>query len=285
MISGVLSYNILASGWLSAAVRFIRSAALVSPLVLAACAQTPTDPEARAAYDQANDPAEPTNRTIFAANQWVDRNALQPAARAYEDYVPNGVRKSLRNFTLNLKEPSVLVNDTLQANFTRAWTTTQRFAVNTTVGGAGLFDVATDWDLLRHDADFGQTFGVWGMGSGPSVQLPLLGPSNVRDATGMVAGFFANPLGFVPGTTIQTIQMASMGVGALDQRAAMLKTTDELEKTSFDYYATLRSMQAQRRAAFVEEGRAGEPPAGVNIGPVTRAPAESSAPDILREGQ
>jgi phospholipid-binding lipoprotein MlaA len=121
-----------------------RGPAIVSILCLVACASVPTDPEARAAYEQANDPAEPTNRTIFAANQFVDRNALRPVARAYDDYVPGRVRKGLHNFVSNLKEPGIAVNDVLQANFSRAWNTTQRFVINSTVGGAGLFDVASD---------------------------------------------------------------------------------------------------------------------------------------------
>lgn len=260
------------SGPLSAiAAAPIRGPAIVSMLFLVACAHVPTDPDERAAYDRANDPAEPTNRAIFAGNQFVDHNALQPVARAYEDHVPSRVRKSLHNFVSNLKEPEIAVNDTLQANFGRAWNTTQRFVINSTVGGAGLFDVASDWDRPHHDADFGQTLGVWGIGTGPSVQLPLFGPSNVRDTVGKVGDFLADPLNFIPGGAMSTIGSAGSGVGVLDGRADMLSTTDALEKTSVDYYAALRSMQAQRRAALVEEGKAGGPP-GVIIGPITPAP-------------
>lgn len=286
MVARVLGDNISALGWLSVTAPFARRVALLSLLVLVGCATAPADPDARAAYDQANDPAEPTNRTIFAGNQWVDRNALQPAARAYQDNVPSGVRRSLRNFTLNLKGPSILVNDVMQGNFNRAWTTTQRFVVNTTVGGLGLFDVATDWDLARHDADFGQTFGVWGMGPGPSAHLPLFGPSNVRDTAGRLAGFVINPLG--SGDAMQTVQMTSMGVSVVDQRAETLPVTENLEKTSLDYYAALRSMHAQHRVAFVEEGRegrAGAPGASVKIGPAVPAPAETPASDKPEEGQ
>jgi phospholipid-binding lipoprotein MlaA len=258
--------------WSIVAALLARGPSLVSLLLLAACAHAPTDPEARAAYDRANDPAEPTNRTIFAGNQFVDRNALQPVARAYENHVPDRMRKSLHNFVSNLKEPGVAINDTLQANFSRAWVTTQRFVINTTVGGAGFFDVATDWDRPHHQADFGQTFGVWGIGTGPSVQLPLLGPSNARDAVGTVVGFVANPLSFVSGGVASGIEIGSGAVGAVDGRAELLSTTDNLEKTSLDYYASLRSMQAQRRAALVEEGKAGGPPGHVDIGPVTPVP-------------
>lgn len=244
-----------------------RYVAVVALMLMTGCAQVPTDPEGRAAYDQTNDPGEPTNRVIFEGNQWIDRNALQPVARAYDDYLPDRVKKSVKNFSQNLKAPSVLVNDALQANFSRAWTTTQRFVVNTTVGGAGLFDVATDWDLPYHDADFGQTFGVWGIGTGPSVQLPFLGPSNLRDGTGRVIGFFANPLSFAGSETLGTIQLVGTGTGMVDQRASMLKTTDDLEANSLDYYVTLRSIYAQRREALVEEGKIGAVGPRVILGP------------------
>jgi phospholipid-binding lipoprotein MlaA len=232
-----------------------RAAALALSLALGACAEVPTDPLARTAYDEANDPAEPTNRVIFDGNQWFDRNALQPAARAYQEYVPGGVRNGLRNFSQNLKAPFVLVNDVLQGNMTRAWTTTQRFVVNTTVGGAGLFDVASDWDLPAHEADFGQTLGVWGVGTGPSVQLPLLGPSNLRDTAGTAFGFFGDPVAYIPG--VQIVQLPGAGIGMFDERARMLRVTDDLEKNSVDYYVALRSLSAQRRAALVEEGKTG----------------------------
>jgi phospholipid-binding lipoprotein MlaA len=161
------------------------------------------------------------------------------------------------------------VNHALQGNFDRAWTTTQRFAINSTIGGAGLFDVASDWDLPFQAADFGQTFGVWGIGPGPSVQLPLLGHSNLRDATGTAVGFVANPLGYIPGGVMQTIQLTGTGLGIVGQRASQLPITDELEKNSLDYYAALRAVQAQRRAAFIERGKAGGVPGSVDIGPVT----------------
>lgn len=242
-----------------------RALSIASFLFFAACAAVPTDPEARAAYDRANDPAEPTNRAIFAGNQWVDRNALKPVARAYQNHVPDRVRKSVHNFVSNLKEPGIAVNDTLQANFSRAWVTTQRFVINTTVGGAGFFDVATDWNRPFHDADFGQTLGVWGVGPGATVQLPLFGPSNVRDSVGKVIGLVANPLNFVPGGTMSAIEAAGGGAGVVDGRADLLDTTDTLEKTSLDYYASLRSMQAQRRARLIEEGKTGGRPERLRI--------------------
>lgn len=231
--------------------------ALASALSLAACAHAPADPEARAEYERNNDPAEPTNRTIFAGNQYVDRNVLKPVARGYQDYVPGRVRTSLHHFVENLGEPGVAVNDVLQGNLSRAWNTTQRFAINTTVGGAGLFDVATDWNRPAHKADFGQTLGVWGVGPGPAVQLPLFGPSNVRDSVGKVVGTVTNPATFFSGGAVTAVNAAGSGIGVVDGRADLLSTTDPLERSSLDYYATLRSLMAQRRAALVADGKAG----------------------------
>jgi phospholipid-binding lipoprotein MlaA len=140
---------------------FGHSCAVSALLVIAACAHVPSDPAARADDNKVDDPAESTNRAVFGANQTVDRNALKPVAAAYRDHVPAGARQSVHNFASNLGEPKVLVNDLLQGNVRRAWNTTQRFVVNSTIGGAGFFDVADDFGLPHHTADFGQTFGVW----------------------------------------------------------------------------------------------------------------------------
>jgi len=232
---------------------FVKINVLAAALTVAACAHVPVDPDARAEYDKVNDPAEPTNRAIFAGNRFIDRHILKPVANAYVDYVPDRARRCIHNFVSNLSEPAVLMNDLLQGNMSRAWTTTERFAVNTTVGGAGLFDPASGWGLPHHKADFGQTFGVWGIGPGPSVQLPLFSFSNVRDTAGRVVGIFADPLDYV----LPDVTSASGGLDVVDTRADLMPMTNLLEKTSPDYYAALRSVMAQRRAALVEEGKSG----------------------------
>jgi phospholipid-binding lipoprotein MlaA len=245
--------------WSRSAAKTLSSGiALALTFVLAACADAPADPEARADYERINDPAEPTNRVIFAGNKFVDDHALQPVARGYQDHVPGPVRKSIHNFVSNLGQPSIAVNDALQGNFDRSWNTIQRFAINTTVGGVGLFDVATDWNRPGHLADFGQTFGVWGAGPGPSVQLPIFGPSNLRDSIGKAADLLANPANLASGGAAAAIGAASGGIGFIDSRANLLSTTDPLEQGSLDYYAALRSITAQRRAALVAEGKAGD---------------------------
>ena len=227
--------------------------AVMAALSLSACAGAPTV-SAAANVDQPNDPAERTNRAIFAGNQFVDRNLLKTVAHGYQDYVPGQVRKRVGNFAGNLGEPAVAINDVLQGNLGRAWTTSRRFVVNTTVGGLGLFDAATDWGLPHHTADFGQTLGVWGAGPGPVVELPLLGSSNVRDTAGAVVGILTNPFS-AAGGAVSTVASVGSGLGLVDRRAGLLPTTDQLEHDSLDYYATLRTIAAQRRAALVEQGR------------------------------
>jgi phospholipid-binding lipoprotein MlaA len=238
--------------------RVLRRLLILSAGALAACAQVPADPAARAEFERTNDPAEPTNRAIFAGNQFVDHNALQPVARGYLATVPAVARSGIHNFTSNLAEPSIAVNDVLQGNLSRAWTTTQRFAINTTAGGVGLFDVATGWDRPGHQADFGQTLGVWGVGPGPAVQLPLFGPSNARDSVGKVASLVTNPFNFATGGAATAVGAASGALGMVDGRAGALDFTKSTERTSLDYYATLRSLSAQRRASLVAEGKNGE---------------------------
>jgi phospholipid-binding lipoprotein MlaA len=252
--------------------------ALASALALAGCAHPPAEPQARAEYERNNDPAEPTNRAIFAGNKFVDDNALQPVARGYEDYAPGRVQKSIHNFVSNLGQPAIAVNDVLQGNFSRSWNTLQRFVINTTVGGAGLFDVATGWDRPGHLADFGQTLGVWGVGPGPSVQLPLFGPSNARDSVGKVIDLASNPTNFIPGGAAATVSTATGGVGFIDRRANLLSTTGPLEHNSLDYYAALRSAAAQRRAALVAEGKAGD------VAPRDAAPSALAPAPATPEG-
>jgi phospholipid-binding lipoprotein MlaA len=232
------------------------AAAVFSVLTVSGYAAAPANSQERAAVETTNDPAEPANRAIFKVNQFVDRHVLHPVATAYKDYVPGGVQRGIHNFVHNLGEPQVVLNDVLQCNFRRAGTTTLRFGVNTTAGVGGMFDVATGWKLPGHQADFGQTLGVWGVGPGPFVELPLFGPSNVRDTVGKAAGAVADPFGSTVGiASLMTIGYVRSGFGLLDGRAEALEVTDPLEKQSLDYYATLRSVSAQRRADLVAEGK------------------------------
>jgi phospholipid-binding lipoprotein MlaA len=221
--------------------------------------RAPRDPIEQGRLDSGNDPAEAINREIFKGNKVFDDIILKPVARAYVEGVSPELRQSIHNFTNNVGEPVVFANDVLQGNVERAWNTTQRFAVNTTIGIVGFVDVAHKWGRPHHYADLGQTFGVWGIAAGPAVQIPILGPSNLRDAFGLattsLAGSFAAQ-GTI-GTVVSYTQLGATGVDDIDYRSKLLPNTDALEKNSKDLYASTRLIKAQLRAKLVEEGKAG----------------------------
>lgn len=221
------------------------------------CAARPASPAAAEA-DPDNDPAEPVNRAIFKANVAVDHAVVRPVAQGYVDHVPDVVRQGVHNVVQNLKEPAITVNDLLQGKVGKAWQSVQRLAVNTTLGGAGVVDVAKKLGLPPHSADFGETLAVWGVKEGPFVELPLLGPSNARDAVGTVVDMAMNPLTYVGGPPATYASVATGGAGAIDVRSQHLKDLDDLERNSLDYYAELRSVYRQHRAAEIAAAKASQ---------------------------
>src|SRR5271169_423918 len=205
--------------------RMRSAAAVVFGLLLlcGGCATSSTGPPSTDEADSDNDPAEGVNRTIFKANLAADHAVMRPVAQAYTDHVPEVVQTGIHNVVQNLKEPAVAVNDLLQGNVNQAWQSVQRLAVNTTVGAAGIVDVAAKWGLPPHKADFGQTLAVWGVGEGPFVELPLLGPSNPRDALGTAVDMALNPLTFVGGAPATYAGVATGGANLVDARAQHLQ--------------------------------------------------------------
>jgi phospholipid-binding lipoprotein MlaA len=157
----------------------------------------------------------------------------------------------------------VAVNDLLQGNVNHAWQAVERLAVNTTVGVAGVVDIAAKWGLPPHKADFGQTLAVWGVGEGPFVELPLLGPSNPRDAVGTAVDLALNPLTFVGGAPATYAGVAAGSANVVDTRVQHLDDLDALERNSLDYYATLRSVYRQHREAEINKAK--EPEGRVDI--------------------
>jgi phospholipid-binding lipoprotein MlaA len=230
--------------------------ALLAMLGLAACASPPPadDPDAVAEYRQTNDPAEPTNRVLFDVHNSLDRFLLRPVAVAYRDVVPLEGRLMLRNFLGNLRTPVVLANDILQGEPRRAGDTAGRFLINSTLGLGGLFDVARDhFNVPGHSEDYGQTFAVWGIGEGPYLFIPLLGPSNLRDLVGFGIGIVADPFFWLgQGLAVEILSYSRTGVVAVDTREGLIETIDEVNRTSLDPYATLRSGYRQRRKAEIE---------------------------------
>jgi phospholipid-binding lipoprotein MlaA len=203
---------------------------------------------------QVYDPIEPVNRAVFSFNMFLDTVLLEPAARAYRFVTPQQVRRSVANFLANLRSPVIFANDALQGERDRAGVTLGRFMINTTLGVAGLFDAAGALGYQRHDEDFGQTLGVWGVANGPYLMLPLLGPSNGRDAVGRVGDYLINPLNNCCIT--QDERLGLLGVTAVSEREANIELLDDLRANSIDLYATIRTIYTQKRAADIRNGRA-----------------------------
>jgi len=244
--------------------RFTRFTMLGLLAFLAACATPPpvTDRDALAEFNANNDPAEPFNRVVFAVNQGLDTVLVRPATMAYRTLVPSPARTGLRNALRNIRTPVILLNDMLQGQPQHAGNTLGRFVVNTTLGLGGLIDVADwYWGVPFHNEDFGQTLASWGVGEGPYLVLPLLGPSNPRDTLGFAVDIASQPLTWLgSGFEVNLLSGLRTGLGLLDAREAVQDTLDEVNRTSLDPYATLRSGYRQgRNAAIANRDRGARP--------------------------
>ena len=267
--------------------RWLGCAGLMAALAVIAsgCATQPSaSSQSAIAGEDFHDPFENTNRKIFAFNQVVDRTVLVPVAKAYRASLPQPVRNSLRDFLNNLAAPLIFANDTLQGDFGRARETAERFVLDSTIGMAGLVDVAGRWGIPYHEQDLGITLGVWGIPAGPYLVLPILGPSDPRDLGGQVAEGFGDPWNLlVTGHpwTLYWIPFARGAVSGIDQRARYLDTLADIERTSLDYYATIRSLYRQRRAALIRgEHKNLPPPAGFSENGGSVPAASPAAPNV-----
>jgi phospholipid-binding lipoprotein MlaA len=214
------------------------------------------------------DPLEPFNRTMYGVNYVADHVFLRPIAYAYRDGVPDVIRSKVTNTLRNLKSPIVLANDLLQGEWDRAGDTSMRFLINSTVGVLGIFDVATEWGYPYHQEDFGQTLAVAGIGDGPYLVLPLLGPSNSRDAVGTAVDWFFDPLRLYgaaqnPNWEPET-SWTRTGVSAVNTSANYLESLEELERSSIDTYATMRSAYGQIRRRQIANTTDTEPAPSVS---------------------
>jgi phospholipid-binding lipoprotein MlaA len=199
---------------------------------------------------QERDPWAGLNRPIFRFNDGLDRYILEPVAKGYDFVTPDIVQRGITNFLSNLWFPVVFTNCLLQAKPDQAAQSFGRFFMNTTIGFGGIIDVATYKDVPSPNEDFGQTLGYWGVGTGPYLVLPLMGPSNVRDTGGRFVDSATRvwPY-FVP-------WWVSSGTGALEvvsTRARYLEEVKDLRESSVDYYAAVRDAYLQRRDALVED--------------------------------
>ncbi len=242
--------------------RWVRLGALAGlVLAVSACATPPTDPVARAEFDKTNDPLEPMNRKILDFNLFLDRILIKPAAQGYRWVVPEYGRNRLRNFLDNLNEPVIFINDTLQGQFSRANTTAGRFLFNSTFGIGGLWDRASQIGMEKQTGDFGQTLYSWGVPDGPYLVLPILGPSNPRDAIGIAVDSYLDPFWYgltvhYGATSSGLYRWVAMGI---DERSRNIESFDEIQKNAIDLYAQLRSLWRQHRASELRHGEPAPP--------------------------
>lgn len=239
----------------------LTAAALCAALLLTGA--TDARAQQNASYDEAeiSDPLESYNRAMTSVNEALDKIFLEPGARFYRFAVPSPARTGVRNILRTLRTPVNVANQALQGDVEGVAHDVTRFVINTLVGVGGLIDVAEYMGLKYEQEDFGQTLATWGLGHGSYFVLPLLGPSSLRDATGLLVDTFADPVRiYLHNTDNEAWQYVRMGATALDTREQVLDAIDDLRRNSFDYYAALRSAYAQKRAALVRDANVDDAP-------------------------
>jgi phospholipid-binding lipoprotein MlaA len=220
------------------------------------------------------------NRAFFDFDLFLDRILLKPAAQVYVAAVPAPGRHAVHHVLDNMNEPIVFANNMLQGEFHRADVTVGRFLLNSTFGLAGIFDWASQSGLPRQNGDFGQTLYVWGVDSGPYLFLPLLGPTNPRDAIGYGVDSYADPVGYAFWNAggLRWANWTRFGLDTVDSRSRELDTLDELQKTAIDFYAEIRSLSRQHRAIELRHGEPGDlPKLDSSKGAAPAAPQQAAA--------
>ncbi len=202
------------------------------------------------ATTQTSDSLEGASRVSYDVNDSLDKSILQPIAKGYARYTPKPVRLGVTNFFDNISYLNVILNDLLQGKFGQALSDSGRFAVNTTVGVLGLFDVATSLGLEEHDEDLGQTFGAWGAGEGTYLVLPFFGPNSLRDAPDLATSSYLNPLFYL--TSSITIPLAVLNV--VNGRANLLEASAVRDEAALDPYTFTREAYRQQRMYDIYDG-------------------------------
>lgn len=211
-------------------------------LLLSACTSLPKDSDGDP-FD-AKDPIKPFNQAVFSFNLGADQYVMKPVAETYH-YLPGPIRQGFGNFLSNLKEPGNMVNGILQLDSGIAITAFWRFILNSTVGIAGLNDVAAEAGLKSKDTDFGKTLGSFGAGEGAYLVLPLAGPSTVRDTTGLVVDWFLDPVGWFLTTPEGIAQMVAEGITTRDAETAVI---NQFYYESLEPYSATRAAYLQHNA-------------------------------------
>jgi len=216
---------------------------------------------------QANkDPLEGINRGIYKFNDTADKAVFKPVAKGYKAIAPTPVRTGINNFFNNLRSITSILNNLLQFKFANAFSETGRFVINSTFGIAGFIDVAGMDNVPVHKEDFGQTLGYWGTGSGAYLVLPFLGPSTVRDTTGLVFDTVTtDPITYTHNIGEVRLHNQLRAAQFIDKRTELLDATDLVDEASLDPYAFMRDAYLQHRTKAIEDGTSSkDEPASLN---------------------
>jgi phospholipid-binding lipoprotein MlaA len=230
----------------------LRSLPLIAILGISLAGCATKNPEALAQHD----PWEPTNRAVFNFDVKLDHAVARPVAVFYRSAVPEPARDGVHNALTNLHAPVVFVDDVLQGEGNKAGATIGRFAINSTVGLAGLIDVASKVGIPGHDNDFGITLGKAGAGEGSYLVLPFVGPKPPRDLVGSGVDIAFDPLTYMSWNDSTLYMIVRAGLGVLDDRTAVIDAVDSIERSSIDFYATTRNLYRQHRNAQINDGKA-----------------------------
>ena len=254
-------------------------------LTLGGCASTQKfAADARGGPGARLDPWENWNRKVFAFNEGLDQHFLKPVATTYAKVVPQFVRRGVDNFFSNAADGWSAINNVLQGKAEPAFTDVVRFTTNTVFGFFGVLDIASEFGLEHHYEDFGQTLGVWGFGPGAFVMLPLLGPSDVRDAIALPLDRTASPALYI---NDGRWQLGIVGLQIINTRANLLGASQVIDDIALDKYSFIRDAYLQRRRSLVFDGDAPDlpdpgPGGAGNATPLPGAPASvpsSAKPD------
>lgn len=229
---------------------FLQTLLLAGTLFVASCSSDYIEGEV---YD----PYEPYNRAMFSFNEGVDYVLLNPITEVYRFVVPDVFRVAIDNFLSHIKSPIYLANELLQGDLDGAGLVTKRFVLNSFTGFGGIVDTAS-WEGMDYEPeDFGQTLATWGVGSGPYLVLPILGPSNVRDTFGLVADVVMDPINwYVWNHDKDDLGMGRTAATILSTKDRFLDLQKDLKRNSLDYYAATRSVWSQRRQALIADSNA-----------------------------
>jgi phospholipid-binding lipoprotein MlaA len=224
--------------------------------VLSGCANAPpkTDSADYQAYQQLNDPIEPTNRFFYRVNNGLDDYVMKPVAKGYVHITTQGIRNHVGDFVSNIGEPARWVNFVAEGMPKDAGTAFMRFLINSTIGIGGIFDPAASFGYPETDTDFGVTLAIWGVPPGPYLYLPAFGPSGARDALNIPVEYFATPMEAAPESgMLNDFGYAETGLHLINTRADYLGAIDQVKATALDPYATFRSLYRQSRASEIQQ--------------------------------